>query len=131
MLSMLLPGQAFTYYGDEIGMLDAPISSNEIDDAIHTPNVYPEMTRRDSVRSPMQWNDTLSAGFSTSNDTYVPVNDDYLDTNVDEQLENPRSHLNVYKTLARLRKEPVFVRGSWELESLNDDSVLVLRRCVQ
>ena len=135
MLSMLLPGQAFTYYGDEIGMLDTPIPWNETIDTMYAGSVNEEDDEyakhtRDSVRTPMQWDDTNSCGFSANESTYLPVNDDCFATNVEEQIQDPRSHLRIYKNLAWLRKNPVFVKGNWELEAINDDAVLVLRRYV-
>ena len=132
-LTLLLPGQAFTYYGEEISMMDTKISWNETIDPMgfeKSEETY-ENFSRDPARTPMQWNSNISAGFSTSEDTFLPVNPSFEEINVENQLKVPYSHLNTYKKVAFLRKEnPIFTHGSYELECLNDNKVLILMRFV-
>ncbi|XP_025261733.1 probable maltase [Camponotus floridanus] len=131
MLSLLLPGQAYTYYGEEIAMLDTKISWDETIDPMGCArgiNNY-EHFSRDPARTPMQWNSEISAGFSKNITTYLPVYD-YIN-NVEMQQNKSQSNLKTYKELAILRKKPVFRNGAYELKSLNNDHVLLLKRFLE
>ncbi|XP_039312826.1 alpha-glucosidase [Solenopsis invicta] len=133
MLSLLLPGQAYTYYGDEIAMLDTDVSWRSTIDPLGCAKGKDEYEyfSRDPARTPMQWNSKISAGFSTNKNTYLPVHPKYIDRNVEIQQRNKRSNLKTYKELAMLRKDPVFTDGDYEFASLNDEQVLVLKRSLE
>lgn len=132
MLSLLLPGQAYTYYGEEIAMLDAKIPWNRTIDPIGCSKGEREFERfsRDPARTPMQWNSAESAGFSTNGTTYLPIHSNYIHRNVETQLKKERSNLQTYKKLAALRRKSVFTDGDYEFASLNNNRVLMLRRLV-
>ncbi|XP_035742844.1 maltase A3-like isoform X2 [Vespa mandarinia] len=133
MLSLLLPGQAYTYYGEEIAMLDSKIRWHETIDPMgcaQTEDTY-ENFSRDPARAPMQWNNEVSAGFSTNKSTYLPVNPEYVTRNVKYQEAQERSNLRTYKRLAKLRKDIVFTHGDYELKSTNNNNVLILKRSLQ
>lgn len=66
---------------------------------------------RDPYRTPMQWDSSLSAGFSTSNETWLLINDNFRTINVHEQRAANRSYYHHYRELAALRKEPTIVLG--------------------
>ena len=66
MLNLLLPGTSFTYYGEELGMVDGTSTPND---------------PRDVSRTPMQWSDQENAGF-TKGTPWLPVNGDYKSRNV-------------------------------------------------
>jgi maltose alpha-D-glucosyltransferase/alpha-amylase len=87
-----LPGAPIIYYGDEIGMGD---------------NIW--LPDRNGVRTPMQWDDSTSAGFSQSTQLYSPVIDvppyDYQTLNVAAQKANPRSLWHSIRRMIQLRKE--------------------------
>ena len=130
-LTLLLPGQAFTYYGEEISMMDTQISWNETIDPMGFENSEDEYEHfsRDFARTPMQWNSNISAGFSTNEQTFLPVNPSFNERNVESQLVDPDSNINIYKKVVSLRKNnPVFSHGGYELESLNENRILVLKR---
>lgn len=132
-LSLLLPGQAITYYGEEIAMTDTKIPWNETIDsmACENPEEDFENYSRDPERTPMQWNSSLSAGFSSSEDTFLPVNPLFMERNVQDQMKEPFSSINIYKKVALLRKQnPVFTHGDYELKSTNEKRVLILKRFV-
>ncbi|XP_012219493.1 probable maltase [Linepithema humile] len=133
MLSLLLPGQAYTYYGDEIAMLDAKILWNKTIDPIGCARGIEEYEffSRDPARTPMQWNSQTSAGFSTNNITYLPVHPAYVHRNVEVQENNEKSNLKTYRKLASLRKNPIFTDGDYKFASLNNDRVLVLKRFLE
>lgn len=104
-LNMLLPGASITYYGDEIGMVDnLALESNE--------------EKRDKNRTPMQWDNTTSAGFSKNAETWLPIPDTYKTVNVQSMKDGTRNHYHHYKELVELRKEPTFMHGQLEMKVL-------------
>jgi maltose alpha-D-glucosyltransferase/alpha-amylase len=113
-----LPGTPFIYYGDEIGMGD---------------NIY--LGDRNGVRTPMQWNADLNAGFSRANpqQLYLPVISDpeYHPgaVNVGAQQNNPNSLLWWTKRLIALRKRyRSFSHGSLEFLYPENRKVLAFVR---
>lgn len=68
-------------------------------------------------------------GFSTADKTWLPVAEGYETLNVEVQRTTERSHLNVYKALAKLRTEPAFSHGRYDSVALNSD-VLAFKRLV-
>lgn len=82
---------------------------------------------RDVARTPMQWDDSWNAGFTKAAKTWLPVNVNYYANNVEIQKRNARSHLNVYKRLVSLRRDPAFVNGTYEGAVLEND-VLAYKR---
>jgi alpha-glucosidase len=128
-----MPGIAVNYYGEEIQMVDTYIPWSETLDTAacrSNPDIFDSISR-DPARTPMQWDDSQSAGFSNSSRTWLPVAADYTTNNVKNQLAAPRSHLKMFKKLLHLRKyEAVLQEGSYEAHILNDD-VVVYRRMVE
>ncbi|MFN2187502.1 MAG: alpha-glucosidase [Candidatus Promineifilaceae bacterium] len=109
---LTLRGTPFIYYGEEIGMADTHISRRRLQDPVGK-RYWPLHPGRDPVRTPMQWDNTLNAGFSHVV-PWLPVNKNYLQTNVLAQLKDPLSLLSWYRTLIRLRKsEPALLSGSY------------------
>ncbi|XP_058789954.1 maltase A3-like [Phymastichus coffea] len=131
MLALLLPGQAITYYGEEIGMVSGNISREDSIDltALEILEDSEELSR-DSYRTPMQWDSSTSAGFSYNESTFLPVNPDYIEINVDKQLNDVNSDLEAYKKLAVLRQGPIFTEGDYQLDVVNEDNVLLLKRTI-
>lgn len=76
---------------------------------------------RDVSRTPFQWDDSRNAGFTRGPKTWLPININYYWTNVKIQQRNQRSHLNVYKKLVALRKNPAFTDGTYEGAVLKND----------
>jgi maltose alpha-D-glucosyltransferase/alpha-amylase len=116
---MSLPGSPFLYYGDEIGMGD---------------NVY--LGDRNGVRTPMQWNGGINAGFSDADPErlYLPVVSSplygYQAVNVAAQRSSPSSLLSWTQRLIRVRRgSSALGRGSFErLEPLNHRVLAFVRR---
>jgi len=109
MLNLFLPGVAITYYGEEIGMLNnMDIDFEQTVDPAGC-NCGPENYNdygcsRDVVRTPMQWDSSSeSAGFTLSNEPWLPINVNYVDINVEDQKNDPGSHMSVYKAMAERR----------------------------
>lgn len=130
MLAMLLPGRVLTYYGEEIGMTDTNVTWEETIDqrALAQGEDDFEENSRDPFRTPMQWDDTTSAGFSLNETTFLPINDDYSLVNVEKQLLDLDSNLLAYKKLSAMRKNPIFSHGNYNITVVNDDEVLILKR---
>jgi maltose alpha-D-glucosyltransferase/alpha-amylase len=113
-----LPGSPVLYYGDEIGMGD---------------NVY--LGDRFGVRTPMQWNMSLNAGFSDGNPQrlYLPIITDpiyrYESVNASTQEENPSSLLWWMKHVIAMRKRlNIFGRGDIKFIESNNAKVLAFAR---
>lgn len=111
-------GTAFLYYGQEIGMVDnQDIPAEKIQDkAVIKTKTGETPPPRDGSRTPMQWDDSVQAGFSFGKDVepWLPVNANYLSVNVKQQLASDRSILKFYQALIRARKNSLPLRrGSW------------------
>lgn len=83
---------------------------------------------RFTSRTPMQWDDTENAGFSSSPKPWLPVESDYAENNVMLQSSQKISHLTVFKQLIELRQNPTFKYGSLIFGALRDENVLVYKR---
>lgn len=92
-------------------------------------SVYKEYSR-DPMRTPMQWDDTQFAGFCEScNRPWLPINSNYQTINVKNQQEDPKSTLQLYKNLIKLRKEKIVLqKGGIKTASLGNDSVFAFKR---
>ncbi len=102
-LQFTLPGMLFVYYGEEIGMTDGKIPHSALRDAIS--KVFIGFHGgRDPERTPMQWDDSPYAGFSTDK-PWLPVNDNYKTINVAHAERDPQSMLSLYKNLIKLRNQ--------------------------
>ena len=95
------------YYGEEIGMVDADISHEATMDPWGGncgPINYVNCSR-DPARTPMQWNSAKNAGFSqTDSATWLPVNENYKEINLDSQEMENYGHWFNMKKLLSLRK---------------------------
>jgi alpha-glucosidase len=103
MLLLTLRGTPTLYYGDEIGMRQVAIAAGQVCDPFEK-NVPGIGVGRDGCRTPMQWDATPYAGFSTS-PPWLPVADDFVHENVVNLDADFRSILNLYKALIDLRKK--------------------------
>lgn len=102
MLELTLRGMPFIYYGEEIGMEDVPCASEEVKDPLEK-NVPGFSLGRDPERSPMQWDDSQYGGFSNK-EPWLPISENYKEVNVAKESKDPKSMLNLYKTLIHYRK---------------------------
>ena len=129
---MFMMGTPFIFQGQEIGMTNVRFPSiNDYPD-VAAKNFYNlelakgidhneimqiiYITGRDNARTPMQWDDSLNAGFSTAQQTWIGINPNYVRINVAQQEKDEHSILNFYKHLVRLRKDnDIFVYGIYDL----------------
>ncbi|XP_075720692.1 amino acid transporter heavy chain SLC3A1 [Rhinoderma darwinii] len=122
MLLITLPGTPTTYYGEELGMQDNP-ALNETKDPSgeHNPAENPEKT-------PMQWDTSSNSGFSGANKTWLPLNQDYEEINVEVQMSKPDSTLNLYREIIQLRKTELPLHRGWLCYVWTDDNVFAYVR---
>ncbi|MGT2753319.1 glycoside hydrolase family 13 protein [Streptococcus ovis] len=124
----LMRGTPYIYQGEEIGMTNYPFENlGQLDD-IESLNYAREALEagkseadimdsiryigRDNARTPMQWDDTPQAGFSTAEKTWLAVHPNHKTINVQAALENPNSIFYTYQKLVALRK-----KESWLVEA--------------
>jgi alpha-glucosidase len=126
MLLLSLRGTPTLYYGDEIGMHQVAIAPDQVRDPFEK-NVPGIGVGRDGCRTPMQWNATPNAGFSTST-PWLPLADDFVHENVVNLEADSRSILSLYKALIGLRKKlPQLVSGAYVPVAAEGDLLLYRR----
>ncbi|MFY8329990.1 glycoside hydrolase family 13 protein [Vagococcus carniphilus] len=132
----MMKGTPYIYQGEEIGMTNYPVSSiDEVED-IESVNMYHERLSlgftkeeiitsingkgRDNARTPMQWDKTENAGFTTGT-PWLHVNPNHKEINVESALEDKNSIFYTYQKLIQLRKDnPIVVWGEYELQETAD-----------
>ena len=103
MMLLTLRGTPFLYYGEEIGQADGEVPPERVVD-VHG---------RDPERTPMQWDGTAEAGFTTGT-PWLPVGSEAGTVNVAAQRGDPRSLLSLYRKLDWFRKRSAALRrGSY------------------
>ena len=128
----MLQGTPYIYQGEEIGMTNVKFESIEDYRDIETINMYKEhvedrgiaapgvlasihVKSRDNARTPVQWDDTAHAGFTTGT-PWIKVNPNYRDINAKQALADPNSIFYYYQKLIQLRKQhPIIVYGTYDL----------------
>jgi len=126
MMLLTLRGTPTLYYGDEIGMENGLISAEQVQDP-QGKNLGLERTR-DVCRTPMQWEPTDYAGFS-SHEPWLPVSADYKTRNVSVQLADANSILNLYRRLISCRRaRPALYKGSYRALEGGENCFIYLRQ---
>jgi glycosidase len=102
MLLLTLRGTPTLYYGDELGLTDVAISPAQVRDprGVREPGLA---LGRDPVRTPMPWDGSENAGFSTAR-PWLPLNADWSTRNVAQMAEEPHSILTLYRQLLAVRR---------------------------
>ncbi|VVC33480.1 Glycoside hydrolase superfamily,Glycosyl hydrolase, family 13, catalytic domain [Cinara cedri] len=129
-LKLALPGVDVTYYGSEIGMDNTYMRPDQIKD-IYSLKLYKSFgiagLTRDVSRSPMQWDDSINAGFTDAKLPWLPVNPNYYHLNVEAQKKIPTSHYNVYKKMSQLRKTDTLKYGDLQTYNISK-SIYIIKR---
>ena len=128
-LYLTLRGTPIMYYGEEIGMQNNdPKFKKDVKDPIGKLG-WPHEKGRDGERTPMQWDNTPNAGF-TSGVPWLPIPVSYKTHNVASELENPNSILMFYKNLLALRhSDQALLDGDYVALNQDDANVMsYLRR---
>lgn len=141
----MMQGTPYIYQGEELGMTNVPFQSLDDFRDIESINAYHEYTQsgqiapedmmrylhyksRDNARTPMQWNNTANAGFTTGT-PWIMVNPNYPKINAKEQVERPDSIFHYYQKLIKLRKaHEIIVYGSYQLLLPDDPNLYVYTR---
>ena len=113
------------YYGEEIGMRTTdPVRKEDVQDPIGK-NGWPQEKGRDGERTPMQWDASKNAGFSTAERPWLPVPPSSAEYNVEAESKDPASILSFYKRLIALRRSDPALRNGRYLP-LNREDPFVL-----
>ncbi|HEX2968765.1 MAG TPA: alpha-amylase family glycosyl hydrolase [Bacteroidales bacterium] len=122
MLLLTLRGTPTMYYGDEITMRDVPIPSDEVMDP-QGKNMPDKNLSRDPARTPMQWDNSLNAGF-TGGTPWLRIDKRYHRYNVESEKNDQYSMLTFYKRLIDLRQREICLMAG-DYVPLYSDSQLI------
>lgn len=141
----MLQGTPYIYQGEEIGMTNVRFDSIDDYKDIEILNMYKEkviegnedqakvmesiyVKGRDNARTPIQWDDSEHAGFTTG-EPWIKVNPNYKEINAKQAVEDPNSIYNYYKKIIKLRKKnPIVVYGDYQLILPEDESIFAYTR---
>ena len=133
----MMQGTPYVYQGEELGMTNCPFNTLENLRDLESINAFHELTKqgkiteedmlaainykgRDNARTPMQWDDSTYAGFSTAQ-PWIMVNPNYTKINAKDQVNREDSVFKYYQKLIKLRHESdLIVYGTYDL-ILDDD----------
>ncbi|HFU4451601.1 TPA: alpha-glucosidase [Streptococcus suis] len=139
-----MSGTPYIYQGEEIGMINTPITDISQADDIETRRMYAERIEngftkeelitsinakgRDNARRPMQWTAEEGAGFSTGQ-AWLALGDTVKDINVEKVLADKQSLFYTYQKLIALRKEyPCMSEGKYEVMETGNSLVMAYRK---
>ena len=140
-------GTPYVYQGEELGMTNAPFAGISDFQDVESRNHYASAvaagqdpadvltalrrTSRDNARTPMQWDASPHAGFTTGT-PWLPVNPNHRQVNAAAQRDDPTSVLSHYRRLIALRHdEPVLAHGDFTLLLPEDERIWAFTRCHQ
>ena len=133
----MMQGTPYVYQGEELGMTNCLFNTLDNFRDLESINAFHELTEqgkmteedmmaaisykgRDNARTPMQWDDSAYAGFSTAN-PWIMVNPNYTKINAKDQVNREDSVFKYYQKLIKLRHESeLIVYGTYDL-ILDDD----------
>ena len=127
MLLLTLRGTPTLYYGDEIGMHNVAIPPDRVQDPFEK-NVPGLGLGRDPCRTPMQWSAKENGDFSNA-PPWLPLADDVSHVNVEMEIRESHSILNLYRRLIELRRrEPALAIGQYVAVSAGGDLLAYKRQ---
>lgn len=144
----MMQGSPYIYQGEELGMTNYPFQSPKDFRDIESINAYEEWCgqghvshedfwpciiarSRDNARTPVQWDDTENAGFTTGT-PWIAVNPNYKEINAKAETADETSVFHYYKKLIALRKaHPVMVYGKYELLLADSEELFAYTRTLQ
>ena len=137
----LLKGTPFIYQGEEIGMTNYPfIDETQLRD-IESINLLSQSSNRkdwawkgilakgrDNARTPIQWDDSINAGFSEV-EPWMNVNQNYKEINVNSQINDDDSILNFYRMLIDFRiNNNTIINGDYKQILIDDERIFAYER---
>ena len=141
----MMQGTPYVYQGEELGMTNIYFDKLEDYRDIESLHYFTELTEsgrltpeymmkclmlrsRDNARTPMQWDTSAGAGFTTG-EPWIKVNPNYQQINAADQLKDPDSVFHYYQKLIRLRKEmDIIVYGEFEALYRDHDQIFAYTR---
>jgi alpha-glucosidase len=131
-LVTMLKGTCVTYYGEEIGMTDscAIYAAKRDDPAMVCTTAEEKATFSDAwFRSPMQWSNDTNSGFTKHATAWIPLAENYKTLNVAAQEGKDKSHLEIYRSLLKLRKNhhALMHDDKFEIKALTTNSFGFIR----
>ena len=141
----MMQGTPYVYQGEELGMTNCPFPTLEDLRDIESINAFHELTEagkvnpedmmryirlrgRDNARTPMQWDGSANAGFTTGT-PWIMVNPNYTEINAKTEMEDPDSVFRYYQKIIGLRKkEKVMVYGTYQLLDPDNEKLYVYTR---
>ncbi|MCI8930761.1 MAG: alpha-glucosidase [Lachnospiraceae bacterium] len=144
----MMQGSPYIYQGEELGMTNYPFRSEEEFRDIESVNAIKEWCdsgvvskedfwpcllkkSRDNARTPVQWDDTENAGFTTGR-PWIGVNPNYTEINAKAETADENSVFHYYKKLIALRKQnPIMVYGKYELLLEDSEELFVYTRTLE
>jgi alpha-glucosidase len=117
------------YYGEELGMrTTTPTRIEDVKDPVGRTG-WPKDKGRDGERTPMQWDGSKDAGFSTAAKTWLPIPPSVAQYNVAVEEQDPDSIFNFYKRVIALRRDvPALRDGMYVAVNRDDPNVLAYLR---
>ncbi|BAR86359.1 trehalose-6-phosphate hydrolase [Bacillus thuringiensis serovar tolworthi] len=143
----MLQGTPYIYQGEEIGMTDPKFESIEQYRDVESLNIYDiklkeglskeeiigilKQKSRDNSRTPMQWNEEMNSGFTTST-PWISAAENFKEINVEKALEDKESVFYHYKKLIELRKTyDVITEGEYAILDKNDPKIWAYTRTTE
>ncbi|QUW32310.1 alpha,alpha-phosphotrehalase [Bacillus cereus] len=143
----MLQGTPYIYQGEEIGMTNPNFESIEQYRDVESLNIYDikleeglskeeiigilKQKSRDNSRTPMQWNEDVNSGFTTST-PWISVAENFKEINVEKALEDKESVFYHYKELIELRKTyDVITEGEYAILDKNDPKIWAYTRTTE
>jgi len=143
----MMQGTPYVYQGQEIGMTNFPFTSlDQFEDvlvkyvlnAIHSIKIIPfaktlafkvfKKRARDHARTPMQWDASENAGFTTGKPWYL-INPNYTEINAEESRNDENGIFNFYKKLIAYRKgNPIIINGTFDEYYRQSNDIFCYRR---
>ena len=144
----MMQGTPYVYQGEELGMINCPFNTLENFRDLESINAFHELTEqgkkteeemlaaisykgRDNARTPMQWDDSAYAGFSTA-EPWIMVNPNYTKINAKDQVSREDSVFKYYQKLIKLRHESdLIVYGTYDLILDDDKDIYAYTRTLE
>ncbi|WP_242292207.1 alpha,alpha-phosphotrehalase [Bacillus cereus group sp. BfR-BA-01441] len=143
----MLQGTPYIYQGEEIGMTNPKFESIEKYRDVESLNIYDiklkeglskeeiigilKQKSRDNSRTPMQWNEEMNSGFTTST-PWISAAENFKEINVEKALEDKESVFYHYKKLIELRKiYDVITEGEYAILDKNDPKIWAYTRTTE
>ncbi|AJH74891.1 alpha,alpha-phosphotrehalase [Bacillus cereus ATCC 4342] len=143
----MLQGTPYIYQGEEIGMTNPKFESIKQYRDVESLNIYDikleeglskeeiieilKQKSRDNSRTPMQWNEEVNSGFTTST-PWISVAENFKEINVEKALEDKESVFYHYKKLIELRKTyDVITEGEYAILAENDPKIWAYTRTTE